>query len=352
MKFADLRLSLVALAFVFLSCTNHQIQQSPRQPSSLQNCTAPGTQVVAWNFDWDDNIAYTTTKIVLYKNQKKFPSCTRAPIKNPIEADLYKVGKDCFELVSTEDFTEVRLQVGVDGTDWVDFEVDPDRSFWYFRDQDGVNWFAHHIEEMVRTLPPKKWKGPSWNAFQQALSDRESTQWTSVITARGHSKGSLYEGLEFLQSKKYVQNIPPIENLHAVSHPDYAGTAASPSAAKVVVMTNILDCMNQRPFEAKAKVIVDPDKKKNRPLHLWGFSDDDWGNYQKAVDILTKDVASGRWPNVKITLFYTGRLKHNDDGKIKPQETKVIMSDGTLRDQLPSEKEEVNQILRQRNKDL
>jgi hypothetical protein len=39
-------------------------------------------------------------------------------------------------------------------------------------------------------------------------------------------------------------------------------------------------------------------------LLTWGFSDDDWGNYSAAKTYLTEVAA--RWPDVKITLFFTG----------------------------------------------
>lgn len=52
--------------------------------------------------------------------------------------------------------------------------------------------------------------------------------------------------------------------------------------------------------------VVAPDGVSQGRHHLWGFSDDDFGNFQKASEVLQKGVDAGRWPHVKITVFYTG----------------------------------------------
>jgi hypothetical protein len=41
-------------------------------------------------------------------------------------------------------------------------------------------------------------------------------------------------------------------------------------------------------------------------VKLWGFSDDDYGNFSRAITALSPEVKRGRWPNVKIILFFTG----------------------------------------------
>ncbi len=71
-------------------------------------------------------------------------------------------------------------------------------------------------------------------------------------------------------------------------------------------MENILDRINAKPLGKKAVAVMSSDGSKNVPLHLWGFSDDDFGNYSKALNVLQAGVDRNRWPNVKISLFFTG----------------------------------------------
>ena len=63
-------------------------------------------------------------------------------------------------------------------------------------------------------------------------------------------------------------------------------------------------------------------KKK---LHLWGFSDNDFENISKALSVLSPEVATGRWPHIKIVLFYTGL-----NNLVQRPGAFVIQSDGTL----------------------
>lgn len=330
--------------------TQEQSRKVAQAHFSGAACSAQGPQILGWNFDWDDNIAYLKTPIVLYK---KDPSCKRDEVQNATLEQVFEVGKSCLKTVTTEDFTELRLIVGTPGTELENYELDPNRSFWFFRDQPDRNWFKQHVVDVVSNKKSNKWKGPSWDAFQLALSDYQSSLWTTIITARGHSKPEILEALEYLQKEKLISHLPPVQNLHAVSHPDYKGMAESPSAAKTVVMLESLDCMNQRPLNADAVPVIDqnyngPGGKDapRSPKHLWGFSDDDWGNYEKAVNVLGPEVAKNRWPNVKITLFYSGRMKKDEKGNVVPHQTKVIQSNGQLRNQIEDEKTEVITIMK------
>ena len=53
-------------------------------------------------------------------------------------------------------------------------------------------------------------------------------------------------------------------------------------------------------------MISSRDSKQKERTHLWGFSDDDFGNFEKAKKVLQKELNQGKWKNVKITLFFTG----------------------------------------------
>ncbi|MGE3974962.1 MAG: hypothetical protein AB7F59_10600 [Bdellovibrionales bacterium] len=341
MNSLTLRTFFVATIFLLSACQN----SNKKVLSSGHQCSQPGKQITAGSFDWDDNIAYLPTPGLLYKKSLECKRETVSPVREP---DLYKMGEQCVKRVSTEEFTEMRHVVGKKGMELEDYEIDASRSFWYFRDNEGMNWFDRDVKAALKDST-REWRGPSWKAFVAALSDKDSSEWTSIITARGHSQEFMHQTLKYLQHKKLITHLPPQTSLHAVSHPNYTGTASNPSEAKTQAMKDILDCMSRRPLSTKAYKVVTPNSKpgeiRYKALHLWGFSDDDWGNYEKAQKVLSDEVAKGRWSNIKITLFYTGKMKRDEKGQIVPRETTVIQSSGKLRPQMGIERNEPDKIV-------
>lgn len=299
----------------FSSCAVSPARPSPRIIASTDTLTQG--QITAFDFDWDDNIFFMPTKIVLFKKG------THEEVE-----------------VSTAEFAHIRTEVGKTGR-WADYEMrndDATGSFRYFRDgPGGENYFLRDLKEaLLDTSTPPKWKGPSWNAFVRALSREQTAKWTTIITARGHSTGAMIEGLQVLQKLGLIKYLPPEENLYAVSHPKYRGNAANPSEMKAMIEKEILDKIQAQTKARDMIEVVDQDGQSKKKLHLWGFSDDDFGNYSVALDALSAEVKKGRWPDVKIVLFFTG-------GKNNPKEKSrvtVIKSDGTNR---PASTEEVGE---------
>jgi hypothetical protein len=73
-------------------------------------------------------------------------------------------------------------------------------------------------------------------------------------------------------------------------------------------------------------VVRDSDGKAMRHMRVWGFSDDDWGNYSTMLKALREAREEGRYRNVKIVLRFTG--VNNPD---HPPETAVLMNNGQTR---------------------
>ncbi len=267
--------------------------------------------VSGWNFDWDDNIFYMPTDIVVYR-------------KGSVEE----------KRVSTAAFATVRQQLGKPG-DWEEYEVRTPGSFRFFRDSpEGRNYFREDIDRAIGSNRPD-WIGPSWEPFLFALSRPNTARNVTIITARGHSPKAMQDGLRFLQERGYFRNLPEVENLFPVSHPSLAGSADNPSATKAKVMQEILDKLSAIPVGDDDPTVLDRDGTGGARLHLWGFSDDDWGNFEAARDTLSAGVKDGRWSNTKITVFYTGI----HDPEHEPCRL-VIKSDGSLREQQPQEANE------------
>ncbi len=258
-------------------------------------------RIVAWNFDWDDNIFFMPTKIVLVD---KRTGATRE--------------------VTTGDYAKIRSSLGTPG-EWEHFSTDPD-SFRYF----GGKYFLQHIREAVLS-GDTSWQGPSWKAFVEACSRPQTALHTTIITARSASPEDMLAGLRFLQEQGYLKHLPPLENLYGVG----AAHAANPSAAKAEVMRIILDRIQAVPLGDDAPPVVSQDGQSRRPLHLWGFSDDDWGNFSTALEFLSAAVRAGRYGNVKITVFYTGTNTPEH-----PPGAWIIRPDGVARPSTPIERTE------------
>jgi hypothetical protein len=238
------------------------------------------TKVQAYNFDWDDNILFMPTKIVVFHKETK----------EPLE-------------ISTEEFGQVRTKIGVEGKykDYLignnqtleDGSVNPQFSFINFRDKDyGVsNDFLPQVKEALKNSPACF--GPSFNSFCHALNDKDTAKRTTIITARGHHPKSLYEALVYLKSLGYFKYLPPVKNMHPVSSRKYEASAAHPSQKKLEILLNEIDA-------------IEKIAKNSKVPHFTGFSDDDNATYQSVKKVIEEEVKKGRWPNTKVILYYTG----------------------------------------------
>jgi len=268
--------------------------------------------ITGWNFDWDDNIFFMPTKIML---------------RNTVTGEEHGV--------STRQFALIREKVGHPGA-YQEFEL-ADDAFRFFGDTNGANHFGQDVTAAVKG--GGRWQGPSWKAFVRAMSDEATAARTTIITARMHAPETIHAGLCTLQALGLIDNVPPLENMYPVNYPPLAealggSDAASPSAAKTVVMEQILDELSATPVAEGTPAVLDAAGEGRRPMHLWGFSDDDYGNHSEAVKALSEDVAAGRWPNVKIVVFFTGTNHPNETPRAE-----VLTPDGGTRPMTASELE-------------
>ena len=278
------------------------------------------SQGMGWNFDLDDNIASLATKIVLFEK-----------------------GTGNEREVSTTEFAEIREHIGKSG-EFANYEIKDDNpaqgSFRNFRDSRDPGVFAR---DLASAMSSGDWRGPSWSAFQQAMSSPQTAKWSTIITARGHFPNTIHAGLRSLLDQGFLKHTPPRENIFPVGLPGLAlgGETVAPSAAKVTVMESYLDRLQDAPFGPSAQRVISPNGGRDRRfMHLWGFSDDDYGTFKKTVATLGEHVKLGRWPDVKITVFFTGK----DHPEAEPHAV-VLKSDGSARLRMPQETDEVERAL-------
>jgi hypothetical protein len=234
----------------------------------------------SYNFDWDDNILFMPTKIVIFHKETK----------QPLD-------------VSTEEFGQSRTKIGIEGK-YKDYFIGNDQvlpngmpnphfSFINFRDKEyGVtNDFLPQVKESLKN--GTSCFGPSFQSFCKALDNEFTAKRTTIITARGHHPNSLHEALAHLKELGYLKHLPPVENMHPVSSKKYDASAAHPSQKKLEILLNEFDEVEKAA------------KESNIP-HFTGFSDDDLATYQNVKKVIEEEVKKGRWPNSQIVLYYTG----------------------------------------------
>lgn len=275
-------------------------------------------QVTGWNFDWDDNIFFMPTKIHLYDK-------TTGAVAD----------------VSTADFALVREQVGAAGV-YKNFELRSTSLADFGDDPSGTK--NHFVDDVAKALTGTGWRGPSWAAFVKACSRESTAAATTIITARLHAPATIYAGLVELQRRGMLKYLPKLEHIFPVSSPALStrlgGSATTPSAAKAIVMGEVLDGIQARGLKEGAYEVLDPSGVGQRPMHLWGFSDDDYGNFTKAVAALSHEMKKRRWPDVKITVIFTGK----NHPTVKPHAI-VLQSDGSTRAYLKAELDDVARLL-------
>jgi hypothetical protein len=236
-------------------------------------------------FDWDDNIMFMPTKIILLS-------------ENDDEIEM-----------STEDFAEHRHQIGVEpfpfkGTTIVGYASDP---FRYFGVQGDKRFI---IDCMVAPL------GPSWNDFVECINGGSIF---SIITARGHNPNTLKEGVYNLvmankngiNSRTLAENLYRYRNIgNEVTGKNKAkaltpkelreyldlcrfypvsfgeGSATNPEEGKIKAMREFISYCKDMAKEIGEKAFFKNDVENNEILPIIGFSDDDPRNIDKMKEFL------------------------------------------------------------------
>lgn len=289
------------------------------RPSPRVRVTARARgQTASYAFDFDGNIAWLDTHIYVRPR-----------------------GGGPFSALSQKQWALHGADVGKRGR-YRNFEVDDDErtgSFREFRDlaTPRRNVIRKHLLAAL-AKPPAQWQGLSFSAFVQALSNPETARKTTIITARGHSPARVREALRELQRRGYIEYLPPLENIFPVT---WSGTrlAGSPAERKTAIMSMLLDEVQATRLGRRALPVITPDGQGRRPMHLWGFSDDTYENFAKAVSVLSGEVQKGRWPDVKITVFFTGR-----GDRRHPPHAVILTPDGKTRAPLPGELGEAQRV--------
>ena len=215
-------------------------------------------------FDFDDNIAFLSTSLVLFHKQ------TGAELS-----------------ISSREWAQVHSSIGKTGF-YQDYEIrfdDKAGTFRFFRDQEiqDLENLGHKEQIFVQDIlellgiPDVQWKGPSWETFYHATFNQRPI---SLITARGHCPETIKRGIYLFVQKKFLPMEPNYLSLYPVSHHQTRLTLGDHE-------------MKMNTAELKQRAIRSSVEKAIQIYgyndhHRFGMSDDDPKNLQLIYEELLK----------------------------------------------------------------
>lgn len=213
-------------------------------------------------FDFDDNVAYLTTPIVIFQKE------------TGIEKYL-----------SSGDWAQHHLDIGKEGP-YQDFFIDYDEekgSFKYFRDKE-FNIFQKitrkkqtFLEDIEKALLKEDlaWKAPSWNCFFHATYNQRPT---SVITARGHNADTIKDGIKVMVEAGHLPRNPNYLSIYPVTNPNIRRDLGDNE-----LNMSVADLKRSAIRQSVETAI---EKYGYSPFHRFGMSDDD----PKNVELITEEM--------------------------------------------------------------
>lgn len=215
-------------------------------------------------FDFDDNIAFLTTSLVLFHKQ---------------------TGEELF--LSSSEWALHHATIGK-APPYHDYEIrydDVTGSFRNFRDLDineveklsGKQQLFVQDVQAALNLPDLQWKGPSWHCFYHATFNQRPV---SVITARGHSASTIQEGVKEFIRRGYLPSEPNYLSIYAVSNKKVREHLGDPDY-KISIAE-----LKQRAIRASVEQAIKV--YGHSPHHRFGMSDDDPKNIQLIVEEMTR----------------------------------------------------------------
>jgi hypothetical protein len=215
-------------------------------------------------FDFDDNIAFLMTSLVLFHKQ---------------------TGDELF--LSSSEWALHHATIGKSAP-YQDYEIrydDITGSFRNFRDLDineleklsgKQQLFVQDVQQALR-LPDLQWKGPSWHCFYHATFNQRPV---SVITARGHTATTIQEGVREFIRTGHLPAEPNYLSIYAVSNKKVREHLGDPD-----YKTSIAE-LKQRAIRASVEKAIEI--YGHSPHHRFGMSDDDPKNIQLIVEEMTR----------------------------------------------------------------
>lgn len=216
-------------------------------------------------FDFDDNVAYLTTPIVIFDQDN---------------------GQEKF--LSSGEWARFHQNIGKSGQ-FKNFSIDYNDetgSFRYFRDQQHSFFdkivrrkqtFLSDIEKALAQAD-YAWKAPSWNCFYHAVFNKRPT---SVITARGHNKDTIKEGINLMVKTGHLPYNPNYLSIYPVTNVNIRVNDLGDQK----LVKSVADLKQAAIRNSVEKAI---EVYGHNPHHRFGMSDDD----PKNIELITAEMVN------------------------------------------------------------
>lgn len=237
-------------------------------------------------FDFDDNVAFLTTSIVLFHKETKQEKA-----------------------ISSGEWARENLRIGQAGPfQEYDIRWDDHGTFRNFRDhsQDELlklglrkQIFLHDIAEALG-VPDFQWKGPSWETFFHATFNQRPV---SVITARGHDPVTIQSGISLMVEGGHLPKNPNYLSVFPVSHKGTRQVLGDQEGKQGTAE------LKQKAIRASVELAIE--KYGYSPHHRFGMSDDDPRNIQLIIEEMTRLKAD--YPEMSFFMIETQKgdfVKH------------------------------------------
>lgn len=264
-------------------------------------------------FDFDDNVAYLTTPIVIFHRE---------------------TGEEKF--LSSGEWARYHQSIGKEGPlAHYDIDYNDDTgSFRYFRDKQHSLFdkivrrkqtFLSDIEKALEQAD-YAWKAPSWNCFYHATHNKRPT---SVITARGHNKETIKDGINLMVKTGHLPHEPNYLSIYPVTNPnirrDELGDKSLVKSVADLKMSAIRNSV-ERAIEIYG----------HNPHHRFGMSDDD----PKNIELITCEMKKLKQDYPEMSFFV---IQTFEDHYVKTEVLKQYVSK-SKNDLLPVSKTMTEQL--------
>lgn len=238
-------------------------------------------------FDWDDNIMYLDTKILVRNKQT---GETRE--------------------VSTTQYPDVHPNLGKAG-EWQDYE-EFDGTYGNFRDipadEIAPDQRQHFVDDVDKassgqTARGDGWQAPAWPYFKYACENQRPV---SIVTARGHSPETLAAGVQLLVDRGHLACMPKFHTVLAVTNPEvretlkgWARPGHAPEDKDIPALKRLAIKMSvQKAFSEHGD---DADLR-------FGMSDDDPSNVQLVIQAMAE--CKNQYPEKRFFVINTHTGQH------------------------------------------
>ena len=229
-------------------------------------------RIVSFNFDFDSNLAYIPTPVVLFHKvtgEELFVSGDEL-------AQFYHSNKMFTDLYPMHEFRENRQK--------------PELSSFRFTDTPGHNSFLPSLKSTVESREPKAWQAYQWHRLHTVIADTELRKWVKLITSRGHPPEHVKEGFDWLHQNSYLPHTLNLDQIHTVTYRNSPTAHLRSTMAKAVVLEQHLDRISSVPSNER---------------HYLEYSDDTTRYIETITQHLQSLKAQGKWPNVDIVITHT-----------------------------------------------